>query len=284
MLAGIFLLNQYFRLPGHVLTLVSRSIVIVGLAPIALYAGLPDSPVFYIAVSVTGAFAAYGDIRIFNLCARYGGGVVSRLLPLIIWVAFMLWLVLRPETMQEYTDRPLRALGIMAALGGCAWFSFTLQKCPVSRAAFIALVPVILMFGTNQVLAKIAMDNSGLHSGVFAYLLWQSALVVVLVSIARLAVPGWFRASGETRAPRVARDKILLAGCLMAFFWSMQMVLKNYAFTFAPNPSYVAALNETAPVWVMLFYIVIRHREDGNILSGLGIMASAIALSLLTTH
>jgi hypothetical protein len=37
----------------------------------------------------------------------------------------------------------------------------------------------------------------------------------------------------------------------------------------------------TGPFWIMLFYKLVKHQEKGDIVSGLGIVASAIILTLL---
>ncbi len=297
MLAGIFLLNQYYKLPGEKLVLWSRGFVILALAPVMYGLSLPGDPVFYLAVCVTAVFAAIGDARCFDVCAKYGGGVVSRLQALTIWVSFFLWMIVNPSIIAEYLARPFWSLGILAALSACFYFAVSLRKCDVSRAAFVAILPVVTLYGANMVLAKIAMAHSGLHSGVFGYALVQSILVIAFIHAGRL-----FRALRKTAnpasvssapdvvaetvdtplAPAPARKLLLTGALVMAAVWLSQVSLKNYAFTFSANPAYVAAVLELSPVWVLLCYRFTGHKEEADIKAGLGIMASAVVLSLLT--
>lgn len=297
MLAGIFLLNQYYKLPGEKLVLWSRGFVILALAPVMYGLRLPVDPVFYCAVGVTAIFAAIGDARCFDVCAKYGGGVVTRLQALTIWVSFFLWLIVNPAIIAEYLARPLWSLGVLAALSACFYFAVSLRKCPVSRAAFVAILPVVTLYGANMVLAKIAMTHSDLHSGVFGYALIQSILVVAFIHAGRMfrALRRTANPASVSSAPAVAAEtaetppdpaparKLLLTGALaMAVVWLSQVSLKNYAFTFSPNPAYVAAVLELSPVWALLFYRFTGHKEEADIKAGLGIMASAVVLSLLT--
>jgi len=118
-LAAMFLVNQYLKQPGHVLVFWSRVIVVVGLSPFVAHMALPDDWRFYAAVTATVFLGTVADIRTFNVSAKYGGGVTSRLQPLIVWGSFFLWFLFDPQIIDTYIAHPYNTAGVLAALAGC---------------------------------------------------------------------------------------------------------------------------------------------------------------------
>ena len=62
------------------------------------------------------------------------------------------------------------------------------------------------------------------------------------------------------------------------------MVFKNYAMVYVPNPAYQAAIGLTAPLFVALFYLLVKHREEGDVKNGMGVVACAVLLALATVR
>lgn len=277
-MGAFFLICQYYKTPGHYLVIWPRLLVLTSLMPILFLMDWPQDPRFYIAVALTGIIAGLSDLRVLNISSEYGGGIVSRLQPLGIGIAFFLWLIVKPEQLFTYLEHPFHALGIMIALTGCVYFSSILRKCTITGPALQKLLLPIFGYACNIVIAKYAFDHSPFHSGVFFYLFVQSLFAAPLI----------FAYAMLSKKPEMKFDRqaffsksIFVPAFFMFLIWSLHMVTKNYANTLTPNPSYVAALVLTCPVWVMLFYKIVGHKEDANISAGIGIMISAIMLALL---
>jgi len=277
--AGIYLVNQYFKLPGHTLVFWMRLFILIGFLPFLNYINWPDNINFYIAVAVTGILASLGDIRLYNITAVYGAGVTARLQPLMLWVAFFVWFIFDPQLLFEYFEHPYKSSGILLSLFGCVYFAAHLKKCPISKAVFFKISPAVAGYGLNMALAKYAFDNSSLHSGVFAYIIVQTIIAI--------PVSGFFLwqaqpSKDQENTPKPPLKKILIVSFILTFFWMAHMICKNYANSFAENPAYVAALILTAPVWISLAYKLVGHKEDANVVSGMGIVLCSILLSILT--
>lgn len=276
--AGVYLLNQYLRQPGHLLVFWSRVATILLLAPWMMHIELPTDPRFHIAVLLTALFGAFADIRTYNVASRYGGGVVSRVQPLIIILSFIIWFFFDPALRIKYAAHPVNTGLILLALVGCIYFSVRLRKCHINRAAFLQMLPALLCYTTTILLNKYAMNHGPLADAVYGYMYVQSAAAVVLT--------GGYALWRESKTPQTPINwrtkKMAVAAVVLAAGWICSMILKLYAMAFIPNPAYQAAIGQTAPVFIALFYWLVKHKEEGDVASGMGIMACTILLALLT--
>lgn len=275
--AAIYLVNQYMRQPGYLLVFWMRVLVVAVMTPVMVYIPWPDDPTFYIATLATVFFASYGDIKTFNVAAVYGGGVVSRLQPLIVWASFVAWFFFDPALLFSYLAHPINTLGILASLGGCVYFAMRLNRCAVTRAAFFEILPALGAYTVTTVLGKYAMTHGAPTSAVYGYMYVQSAAAALVMGVYAL-----FRAHNDVTEVRWANTTLLAATGLAGAAWLGHMVFKGYAVVYTPNPSYQAAINLSAPVFIAVYYKLTQHKEEADSLSGFGVVACAIALVLLT--
>ncbi len=283
--AVFYLINQYLRQPGYLLVFWMRVLAVVALAPVMGMITLPDDPRFYLGVALTVFFSTYGDIRTFDVSAKYGGGVVSRLQPLIVWGSFAVWFAFDWSLIDFYASQPLRTLGICAALGGCVYFAMRMNKSPLNREAFTEMLPALGAYVMTTVLNKYALMHGSLNGAVYGYMFVQSALAVVFAggyAMWRLGHPLPLKAVSAPVADIPAWSALPLAALMASAAWICHMIYKNYAMIFTANPAYVAALGLTAPVFIAIYYRIVKHKEQEETLSGYGIVACALFLVLLT--
>ena len=287
-LAGIIsaagmLLNQYFKVPGLLLVLLSRFFTLSLLLPMAFFITWPTSPVYYAAVIVTGLTAGFADIRTYNVTAELGGGVVSRLIPLLVPVTFVTWFIFAPSQLTDYLEAPVKSLGIITALSGCVYFASRLQStCHISKDALKWMTPTILAYGLNGAMAKLALNNAPVNAGVYGYVFIQTILVIIPTAyycFHKEKKRG--KDHPDSYIPHINK-KLLVAAGLASFFWVTHMASKMYAFTLIDNPAYVNAVVLLAPIWIILFYKIIGHKEEANITAGIGILISTIFLVIMT--
>jgi hypothetical protein len=279
--AGFYLVNQYFKMPGHLVTFWMRVMIVLGMAPIMTQLPMPKDPLFYGFVFLSVLFGTTADIRAMNASRLYGGGVVSRVMPLSVWGAFFIWLFAAPETIGGYLAHPLNSLGILSALAVCVYFSMRLNKTEVNKQAFAAMLPALIGYAAANVVNKKAMafglDAGHLAGAVYGYMFWQSAMAVPIVG----AYCAW-RAKRDVGTAPVNGRLLAVAALLVALAWFCHMIYKNYAMAYTPNPAYMAAIGLLAPVFVTLFYKMTGHREENDVASGFGVVLSALALAVLT--
>lgn len=279
--AGFYLVNQYLRQPGHLLVFWMRVMVVLFMSPMMMHLTLPTDPRFYIAVLATVFVGTFADIRSFNASAKYGAGVVSRINPSIVWGAFILWLIYDPSLLSRYAEHPWNTFGVLVALGGCVFFAMRLNRCPITRDALMYMAPALAGYAVTTVLNKYAMGLGGVDSVVYSYMYVQSV-------IACIAIGGYILFHSSRNKDKTltgwTNQKMLAAGMLACFTWICHMIYKNYGMVYTPNPSYLAALGLTTPVFIAVFYRFAKHKEEADVASGMGIVACAVLLALVTVR
>lgn len=277
--AGMYLVNQYARVPGVYLVVASRVLVIMAVAGPSLYFGLPTDPLFYLGVGITAVVGVAGDVMVFNVSAKYGGGVTSRVMPLQVFGGFLFWLMIHPEQIAGYIEAPGRSLGILATLAACTWFSMRLHRCSISRAAYLELIPAILAYAITITFNKFAIDHAPTDSAVYNYMFVQCLMAVPMFSVYAFRD----RHAHAKNTPFLSH-RVLAAAAVLSVFWIGHMTFKLYAMAWTTNPAYVAAIILTAPLFIQGYYKLVGYREEADVGAGLGIVASAMALALFTVQ
>lgn len=271
----MFLLNQYFKQCGVMMVILFRSFVFLTLLPAAFFVAPPTSKTFYLAITATALSGGIADIRFLNMAAKYGGGMVARLRPLVVFALFPLWFLFDFELFFKYLDSPLRSLAIVATLVACVFFAMRFKKCDVSNNALIDMLPCLLGYTIAGVAGKIAATNGDKTSILLYYPLIQSAIIPPIVIL--------FRAlKKQPIISKAIMSKALLGSSfLFALFWMSVIAFQVTAMMTIPNPAYFVAINQLTPVIISLIYFAIKHKEEGDVKAGFGIVLCAVILSLL---
>lgn len=278
--AAAYVVNEHFKLPGQQLVFWNKLVLGFMALPVMVFkTGLPGDPVFYMAVFATVPLVVFADGRAWEVSAKQGGGVLSRTMPMMLVFTFFMWMVVRPETVSEYLNAPLNSLGIVATLGGVAFFASRLRHCVISAAALKLLLPAMFCYAVTQILNKTAMDASDLSEGVFAYICIQ-AFAVAAASVLVQKHSG--RNGKGPQLNTLLSANGLKAGLMTGFAALLAMMSKNYGFALVDNPAYVVAMLQSTPVFVTLYYMSRKRREQADVKSGFGVVACCAALAVLT--
>lgn len=249
-----------------------RVVMLLIVLPVLAFTGLPEKPAFYAATFVTAFIWAYADLSSIRASEEYGAEVITRLIPLNVLVTFFMWIALDPATQGSYLDVPLKGLGILAATCAAVFFAMHLQKGPVTREHLRAFGPVILMSGMGVVYAKIALDSApSLHSGVFGYIALQAFLMIIIFGALEAV---WNPVPRAVFAGRVA----MTSGLLMGINTVAHMIFKCYGYQLVENPAYISVVILTTPLWVMLYYRIVKKQIVGDMKAGTLVVLSALAL------
>ena len=272
------IVNEHFKLPGQVLVFWRGVIPSLLLLPTVFIFEWPADPMFYIAVIGCALLVTYSDGMHFNTSAKFGAGVTLRIMPLAVWVSFLLWLILYPEKAGLFIHKPWVGAGILLSLLGTVWAVMHLRKCEVSKAAFLYLLPVLFVMAAVDVLNKVAQDHSPLHAGAVLYVWLQSTSIAVFAFLYRkLFTNKEIQISQKLTDPRV-----LKAGLVIGMVLVGANLFKNYGMALADNPGYVAAIALSSPVFVTLYYKWRGIEEKANAAATWVFVISAVALVLLT--
>lgn len=245
------------------------------LSPCLFFIELPNAPLFYIATIATSFIVTYSDTKNFEASVTFGAGVVTRMKPFAIWLIFLIWLMISAESRTEVFARPAQALAIIGTLFIGALSAFYMSRCAVSRAATKFYVPIILCAACVDILNKTAMDASPFIGGIVTYS-WIQAAIISALSLSLS------HKSGAKPFAGLFTRQAAWTGIIIGGLFILANFGKNAAMSLTPNPSYVSALIFANPIWVSLYYKLVKHKEVSNIWAGYGLVASAILLVYIT--
>lgn len=281
-MAGMFLVNEYFKASSLHMLFWMRLITLTILLPIIFFIPPPTDTIFYAGTITSALLFAYVDIMLIGLVAASGAGVVSRIEPLSVGLTFILWLLITPSLALDYIDQPIRGIGIVLSLSGALYFAMALRRCEITSQALKYLLPSILLIALGTLGAKIAMDHSPPLSGVVYYAVIQCIIVLAAYIAILLFKPrvDWFR--GVNITGQLKDRGVILGGICLSVTWLMGVPSKQYALSLVENPSYVTLFGLLSPVIILLIYRLVGRREEANVTAGLGIVACAALLIIFT--
>ncbi len=276
-LVCMLLSNQYFKKPGRFLVLWFRSIIVISLLPIMFFIDWPDNHNFYIFTALSSAFACFLDMRTFDVLAKYGGGFVSRIKPITIFIAFPLWFCMDFSLFYEYLENPLNSLGIVVTLIGVGYFASRSNRNEINKEAFKMFMPALLAGAIATVFNKAAMVNGSTLDAVVCYMFIQSALVLPIMVGYNTYVRRFHKLKVIVRSSK----NMLIPSLITAMLWFAIVLFKCTAMITIPNPAYFIAIGQLAPVLISLFYFAIKHKEEGDVINGFGVVACAVVMAFL---
>lgn len=271
--AAIISYNHVFQLDGRELV-IWRALGVVPLA-VAAWWWLPwPGEWWFYAVSVgLGLASMVGDVWLMNAAARYGGRLSSMYVPMkMLWV-FVLWVVVDPASAAPLLEQPWKLVVVLACFGLAAYGIGHIRRNDVSVRALLAVVPVALIFGVEDVVEKYVLPAPPASSleTVGATVAMLSVMFLVAVPFAMVWLGGLPRWNAYHAMIGAGFGVLLMAGI------SVLLV----AFVLAPNPGYVGAITALSTVWLAL-WARWREGERNNLLAILMLVAAAVGVAVVT--
>lgn len=272
--AVLMLLQERLRVDGYALAIWCKIACVCVTLPFVLVNGLPTQPLFYLFLGVGAVLWSISDVVFFRGIPQAGAGAISRVLPSSILISFLLWFVIDPDLLRTYLGQPWVFAGIAVVMALWAFCASNLRKCPVSMGALRAVWFVLFAASIGPLLAKLTTQNAAIEQGPYAYVFVEGLMMITLLGtyglIRRPITPGVFFAPATMRGG-------LLIGMVMA----AAVLLSLYAYYAADNPAYVPAVKLLDAVIILGVYAAIGRRNNGDIWSGLGVVACAALLIAL---
>ena len=272
--ALMMLLQERFRVDGFALAFWCKVSCALVTLPFIIIHGLPHNPLFYAFLGAGAVMYAISDVVFFRAIPRVGAGMVSRILPGAVILSFLLWFLVKPELIAKYVAEPVYSVLIFLVLCLSTWFASHLRKCKVSMEAVKAIWFVIFAATTGPLVAKLVTLEADIGQGPYAYVFVEALMMMTLWSvyfIIRKPIPV------SVMFSRHSWTRGMTIGCVMA-----GMVLLNVlAFYKVDNPAYIPAIKFLDSFIILAVYAMAGKPREGNVWSGLGIVACAAALIIL---
>lgn len=278
LVALLFIANQEFQLPGRLMAIWRHLGVAVVMTPAIFFITWPDNPIFYLAVLSTCGFVAHADRKMYAATAKYGAGIISRILPLGIWVSFAIWAIISPAWRADFMAYPpLVKIGIIGCLSVCAFALLIMHRRDFDASVLRYFFWPIIFYGIVDVLNKTAMTSADLFPAIILYL-WLQGLVTGLILAVTVKKDVRMQLFTHLR-----QRKLIIAGSLIICIVLMGMSAKNTAMAWTPNPAYVAAIGLLSPFWVMLFNKWRGVADKADWRPGIVIVAAVACLIAITS-
>lgn len=271
---GMMLTQERVQLPGFVMAFWNKAAAAVFSLPFMLYFGAPDNPYFYMILFGQSLLWAIGDVIFFGTINKVGAGVVSRILPVSVILTFFTWFVVDPATLEKYLDTPWLSFAVIAALCGSVYFAMRLKKCVVSWTAVRMFWFVICAAVVGPIIAKLAMGQSTFSQGPFAYVFFQSVLMVVMWLI-------FYAVKKPVAQAELFNMRAVKAGAMVGAFSFLAVAANATALKLVDNPGLIPAIAFTDTFLILLYYKLSGRKENSDVIAGLGIVGCAAMIIVL---
>lgn len=273
--AAFAMANQYFQADTRIMIFWRGAIPAIALFPALFYAEIPTSWIFYAATIITGPIVLYIDRKFLDGAALYGGGVISMLMPTLVWTSFIIWFVIDGSYREHFFSNINQSILVVTALVVGVVSSVFMKKCKISSEAFKFMLPFYIWAMCVDPLNKTAMDNSSFWGGV----IWYSWIQGTIVSLGAYIM---IRLKHTEITRNIISRTNIKQGVFIGSMILITALFKNSAMSYAINPAYVLAIIFVSPLWVAMFYKIIGHKEPANMIAGMAFVLSAILLILAT--
>jgi hypothetical protein len=272
--AAMMLMQERLKVNGYALAFWIKAACIIVTFPFVIIHGVPDAPMFYFYLVLTSILYAISDVVFFSAIPKTSAGAVSRLIPSASVLGFLLWFLIDPELFKKYLGHPEISAAIFTVLCLFAFFAFRLKKCTVTMQTFRDIWFVIFAATVGPPLTKLTTYYVDMEQARYAYVFFQSLMMMALwltYLFIRKPVPlGTFFARATWQP-----------GMLIGIVASAMILTKFTSYYYVDNPAYIPAMIALDSVIILAVYKVWGKKAEGDIKSGLGLVACAAALIVL---
>lgn len=272
--ACMMLSQEKLRVNGYALSFWIKAACVMVTAPFVILHGVPEDPLFYFYLFLTAIIYAISDVLFFSGITKTDAGAVSRLIPSASIFSFLIWFVIDPELLKTYMNFPVVTGAIFSTLCLFAYFAFRLKKCSVTIKTLRAVWFVIVAATVGPLLTKMTTFHAEKEVAIYSYVFFQALMMMGL----------WFSYMCLRRPipfSEFFEPKTVFKSLSIGLIAAVMVLTKFTAFYFVDNPAYIPAVVALDSVIILFAYRLWGKKAEGDIRSGLGIVACAALLIIL---
>jgi hypothetical protein len=263
-------INRRVKLNPHQLNFWRSLTASIMMLPALPWMYWPEPSVFYLAVFCYASFVLVGMIIILTMAARHNGRVASMFMPVKIFAAFILWILVEPGAWGEFISSPARAwiIGFSCLIMiGCMQ---ALRANDNGFKAFLAVAPVGVMYAVVDIASRI---------GIAPYDLLPATLTFMFLSyVLSTFMTGAVLAALNPEDEKMFSMKALKAGTAIGFVHIVLLFGATMCVILAPNPAYYSLIQMLLPVFLMAYHKLIGLPDDASPKVGLIMVAAAMLM------
>ncbi|MGE3769590.1 MAG: hypothetical protein AB7G06_01410 [Bdellovibrionales bacterium] len=264
---------------GDAMAVWFRIVSIVVTLPFILTFELPTAWQFWALVVFNSIIMGISDTVSFHTIKVIGAGAQSRYRRTAILITFVLWLLINPALLYHYLEMPGVSAAIFIVHALAVYFAVRLKRDQTSWDGLRMMWVPILAGSIAPIVTTLSFDYVANPSqGVFAYIFIQAVIVMGLFT-ARAAFRNGLQITKGAQA--LLADGNWKPGAAVGLALVAALALKNYGYSAADNPAYIAVLLLTDTLWLLLYHKWRGIKDKTDVISGMGIVGCAAALILI---
>lgn len=269
--ALVLIIPERVKCDGFALAFWNKVAAFIFMVPLVLYMGMPTQWEFYALVAAQACLWVISDVIFFRALPQVGAGVISRILPSTVIVTFVLWFFFDPALLTSYLEKPLLSVVIFVALCGSVYFATRLKKDAVSWRAVRMIWFVLVAAVVGPLMYKMVTHHTTLEQGPFAFVLFESFVMVTLWSI-------FYAVKRPIPASVLFSKNSLRGGAMVGAAMCVVSLTKFAAMHSVDNPGLVPAVKYLDAIIIMVYYRAIGKTEKADVFAGLGVVACAAVI------
>lgn len=241
-----YLSIQNAKINANVFMVYRGFIIVTMLLPIVIFYPVTFSTTFYLMSILQGVIVAYTDYLCFKLNKNFGSETVSSITPLTVVNVFILWCFISPNVVLDYIENPIKTFFIICSLFGVTIALINYRKTPLTKKAFIYLIPVLFLSSMVSILNKLIMSYSGENP--FLCACWRILILSLIIGIVHMCL--YIKKEFPLKA--LIDVKMLFKGKVFVLL-IIALIFKSLAMLYTQNPAYVSCVVYLTSVWIMIF-------------------------------
>lgn len=243
--------------------------------PLALFHHWPHDGMFYAAAMFSGVSLIIGFTIQNNLAARHNGRVALLYMPLKAVGVFLIWTAIDGQARAHLFERPWVAAGVLLCLGAIVAALAEFRKHDVSWSSLKAVLPVIVVYGAGDILARLNMAPGELVDRLVVFL---AVMNMTSAMVSSLIWP-W---RPKRQLPLFTKP-LLLHGLRSGMAGNVNQVCFFISLVVAPNPAYPSMILLLTPVWLLVYHRLAKVPDDASPVAGTLMVVAAIVLMVLVS-
>ncbi|MBR1600294.1 MAG: hypothetical protein IJ677_01805 [Alphaproteobacteria bacterium] len=238
-----YICNQESKLTTKVFMVYRGLLVAIMTTPLALACFYIFPWQFYAIAVFQGISISYLDYKYFNAFHKFGAENVNSTSPLSVFIIFILWLILKPNTIGIYLETPMQSLVIIVSLILMVFSVIKYSQQKIGKSCLKEIFPLLCFSAVVDISNKFITDYSEGH--------------LLILTFHRVAITGWIIGIINLFYNRgvSCRELINIKNIRQSWFISLivvSMVLINISMYYAPNPAYISAMLFLSVIWIVI--------------------------------
>ncbi len=252
------------------------------LLPVIFLFHLEADIIFWISSLIASCLSVYASYTFMQINKEHGSGITSRVFPLASILTFILATLISPTLFKTYLQNSTIFIGLLLCICASVFFGLKINKCTISRIAYKKALPSLCLISCTSIIMKFAFEHAN-DAGALYYALIQSWVIAFMTLFFNKEDKKIARFSFRNPSKALNRaKKHTLFGLIFGLIVSFATIARGYSFHYADNVSYPMVLSLMSSFWILIAYKAIGHKENVAIWPGIGIVISAIVLTILT--